>query len=144
MWFLGMVVVVAGLMLLVVAGGPVWMPEGASYTTVAEGFVVATRGNSPCLTADGTFGGKSTTAFEGDSDPFETCFQLGKYDTYCWSKSFHHDGTFFTSSKYYQCSPLPPATGGTWYPVDPQYVNPITHPYSCGSPCQDMYHDGDY
>ena len=142
---LGMIAV-AGIMLLVVAGVMVWMPEGASYTTAAEDLLVGTHRIAPCLPAGGTFSGKSKNTDDGVDGNFETCYQLGKYDVYCWSKSFRDDNT----GDYWECYPniVPQGPNNpnhdAWYPVDPQYVNPVTHPYSCGSPCQDMYHSGEY
>ena len=76
----GVVTIVAGLLLLV-AGGAVWMKpdDGASYTTAAGGLVVATLADTPCLPASDTFSGISETDFgwfsAGQKYPFETCYQ---------------------------------------------------------------------
>ena len=79
-----MIAIVAAGMMLVVAGGTVWMQEGGlSYTpSSAEGLVVATNpfyGKYPCFPAVGTFDGVSTIMPDrpnGESSPFETCFQF--------------------------------------------------------------------
>ena len=105
--------------------------------------VAYTKGSLP---AGGTFTWKSRTTDDGEDGNFETCYQLGNYDNYCWSKSYRND-----DGDYFECYPSPVPKGphnpnnDAWYPVDPQYINPVTNPYSCGSPCQqDMYHDGEY
>ena len=130
-----MVVVVAA-MLLVVGGGTVWMrPEGASSTPIAEGLVVATHVDAPCLPATGTFSGTSTywTWYDvGDSQStaFETCYQDGSSSTYCWTKSYHHDYLNNLDNEddtYRQCIP----NGDAWSAVDGSGV--------CGGPCQDIY-----
>ena len=139
------VAIVAGMML--VAGGVVLLQDGSSYTTAAEGLVVATQVDKPCLPAGGTFGGVSTTPSDsfsdnwfssGQSTAFETCYQLGSEETYCWSKSYHHDyenNLDNENDDFRQCIP----NGSAWQTVDPKYVNPVTTPYSCGTPCQGMY-----
>ena len=90
--------------------------------------------NTPCLPATGDiFSGVSKTETGGgDRYPFETCYQNGNEAQYCWSKS-HRLNTIMS-----ECRPY----GGDWHPVDPKYVNPVTHPYSCGAPCTDFdcYH----
>ena len=137
MWW--MVVVVAGMMLLT-GCGTVWLlPDvGSSYTTTAEGLIVATEGNDDsCVPAGGTFSGTSTTTSVGEDGHFETCFKYGSYDKYCWTKSvFHND---FGGGSWFQCDPNP--RGGQWNSIDNdmQYVNPVTHPYFCGSPCQGQH-----
>ena len=56
------VTVVAAMTMLVVTGGTVWLRNGSSYTTAAEGLVVATHDNADCIAPiDATFGGTSTT-----------------------------------------------------------------------------------
>ena len=49
-----MIAMFAGMMMLVVAGGTVWMGDGG-ITTTSEGFVVATQGVVPCVPATNTF-----------------------------------------------------------------------------------------
>ena len=148
-----MVAIVAGMMLL--AGGVVLMVKttvSGHTTTTVEGLVVGTQGRAsydpfqssfpdsaaPCLVADGAFGGVSTdfTSWDlsaGQTDSFETCYQLGSDFIYCWPKSYHNNCNGLI--EYRQCIPI----GSDWSPVDPKYVNPVTTPYSCGMPCQDMY-----
>ena len=71
------VALVAGMLLLLVACGVVWMrPERSSYTTAAEGLVVATQGHTPCLPATSTFRGISETTSVGKSYAFETCYKI--------------------------------------------------------------------
>ena len=129
-----MIAIVVAMMMLV-AGGMVLLWDGES---AAEGLVVATQENGPCLPATDTFSGISvtvTTAY-GHRDPFETCYQYGEEAKYCWSKSYYVGGRF---SGWYPCVPNPKYAEQTWELIDPKYVNPVTHPYSCGEPCQDMY-----
>ena len=144
-------VVAAGIMLL--AGVVLMQDDGSSYNhlsrsvvtengsiaSIAEELVVATQlsteeedgsGYNPCLPAGGAFGGKSTTgSFFGESYPSQTCCQYNNTETYCWTKLAVSVG-----QKYYQC--LPKGGGNAWHHIDPQYVNPVTNPVSCGSPCQ--------
>ena len=132
-----MVAIVAGMMLL--ASDVALLQDGSSFTAAAEGLVVATQlsteeedgsGYNPCLPAGGAFGGKSTTgSFFGESYPSQTCCQYNNTETYCWTKLAVSVG-----QKYYQC--LPKGGGNAWHHIDPQYVNPVTNPVSCGSPCQ--------
>ena len=89
---------------------------------VDDGYIPSNK----CLPADGTFGGVSTTTHFGKSDPFQICYQLGDDVTYCWTNSKN-------CGFYMQCVPI----GNTWHAIDARYVNPVTHPNSCGSPCQD-------
>ena len=90
--------------------------------------------STPCFTANGAFGGVSITDLGGvgRNNPFETCYQNGNDAKYCWSQS--HVGYMLTHP-YVECAPY----GGEWHSVDPKYVNPVTHPYSCGGPCSDFY-----
>ena len=83
--------------MLLVAGGTVWLQDGASYTTAAEGLVVGTHGPAPCLPAGGAFSGISDTHVHR-GQPFETCCQLGNEAKYCWYKSYHND-----NGDFYQC-----------------------------------------
>ena len=137
---MGMLAIVAGTTMIML-GSTVLLQNGE---TAAEGLVVATEGTSPCLAApmDTTFGGTSITnrgGIAGRTDPFETCYQYYTYEKYCWSKSFYlaDDGVEDDFRPgWMQCFP----DGGGWNTVDPQYVNPVTHPYSCGKPCQYVSH----
>ena len=92
---------------------------------------------SPCLPATDTFDGISTTTRAGKNDPFETCYQLANHPFYCWSKS-HSAGEL--PLQWYECVPIDenPNPHARWHSVDPKYTNPVTHPYSCGDPCQKM------
>ena len=126
--------IVAG-MILMVAGGTVLLQDGG---TTAEGLIVATQG-VPCEPATGTFGGVSTTTFFGEDNPFETCYQYGDDKKYCWSKSTTHS---IGVEQWFECKPDP--YGGKWGSVDPKYVNPVTHPYSCGPSCTEMYHGASF
>ena len=113
-----MVAIVAGMMmiLLVVAADTVWMLQDVSSydhssgslettdgdrKTIAEGLIIAVPPIDPkdniCFPASGAFGGVSTTTCLPNSDPFETCYQYGSYDKYCWTKSF------FDTFGFHQC-----------------------------------------
>ena len=131
-WIGRMATSVAGILLLV-AGGTVVQRDGNKIA--AEGLVVATAANDDhCLPAvGGTFSGASTTTIDGETDHFQTCYQYGSASTYCWTKSYYADSWF-------QCVPDQPGgyTNGPWHSVDPQYVNPVTTPFSCGPPCKDV------
>lgn len=141
-----MVAIVLGVKMLVVAGGAVWMlktNDAGLTTTAVGGLVIATLADTPCLPASDTFSGISETDFgwfsAGQKDPFETCYQEGDYAKYCWSHSRYHINKNyfgFESGAWFECLPL----GRYWHSVDPKYVNPVTHPYSCGPPCQEMHH----
>ena len=114
-----MVAIVAGMMLLVAGCGAVWMLPDA---------------DDSCVPAVGTFSGTSTTTSDGKDNPFETCFQYGNYDKYCWTKSWFASDDDFGHGNW----------GGQWNSIDNddmRYVNPVTDPYSCGSPCQGQHED---
>ena len=134
-----MIAIVAGMMMLML-GSTLLLQDGE---TAAEGLVVGElQENGPdgsCLAAptDATFGGTSITVNREQQSavPFETCYQYHNFDTYCWSKSYYIDAGLYRA--WYECVP----DGEGWHTVDPKYVNPVTHPYSCGLPCQDMSHE---
>jgi len=158
-------VVATGMMLLLVMGGAVWMRQdgGSSYdhssgsretadggrTITAEGLVLPPPGDDPCLPAGGAFGGVSTTS-NMQRNPFETCYQYGKVEKYCWTKSYRdfdggpHSG-YGSGGGFSPCVPDPP--GGQWRTVDPRFVNtpgvdPNINPKRCGPPCQGQHvHD---
>ena len=163
---LGMVVaIVAGMMMLMVAGGAVWMMQdaGSSYDPSSGSLFETEEGGitlfyaevddiyplddgfvpSPqCLPASGRFRGYSTTTQVGEGYPFDTCYQLGKEATYCWTRSYEYDCTIvrgevrnYRQCLYKQCIP----DGNLWQFVDAYYVNPVTHPNSCGTPCLVMH-----
>ena len=93
-WWM-LVAIVAGMLLLVLAGGTVVQRDGASYTTIAEGLLVAMAANDDdCLPAVGTFSGTSMMTDLGEDDHFETCCQYGNASLYCWTKSYYdkHQG----------------------------------------------------
>ena len=72
----------------------------------------------------------------GHPDPLETCYQYGDTAKYCWSHSYYQDNGL----GWFPCLPAPYKSA--WHSVGQEnlrYVNPITHPYSCGPPCQEMY-----
>jgi len=136
---------VAGVMMLVVAGGTVWMGDGGIATTTAEGLVVATeaRKDDYCVPAVGAFGGASKTNGKLfiHIHPFQTCYQNGEEAKYCWSNSYHMYGHPLNPpiDRYFQCVPV----GGHWHDLDPKYVNtpgvdPTANPKRCGQPCQKM------
>ena len=106
-WWM-LVAIVAGMLLLVLAGGTVVQRDGASYTTIAEGLLVAMAANDDdCLPAVGTFSGTSMTTDLGEDDHFETCYQYGNASLYCWTKSYYdkHQG-------WLQCVPNGEGGGG--------------------------------
>lgn len=95
--------------------------------------------DAPCLPASGTFSGISYTGWQRQSYPFETCFQLGDASTYCWTKSYFCTQKHWNSSRNYCfCAP----DGDKWQPISAEYVNPVTHPNSCGSPCLEIHQAG--
>ena len=140
------------MLLMVAGGGTVWMmlPGGASYTTAAEGLVVSTEGGYPAclLPADGTYGGISKTALNGDGHPskFETCYyQTTSVSTYCWTKSWLYESHIYKrpeNGKHFMCVPgLNDGTGlndggvgSVWRPID--WSTPLSIRTSCGPPCQ--------
>ena len=87
-----------------------------------------------CTTPCGRFDGESVTNPHGRSCPFKTCYQWKEKSKYCWTQSYMH------SHSFYPCVPKH-YTGDNdgWHDVDPRHVNPVTHPYSCGDPCQEHY-----
>ena len=119
---------------IIVAGALMLVPYGAVLLwdgdTAAEDLVVGTGEKSNCVSAVGTFGGKSTTTYFGENTPFKTCYQFGNVESYCWTQSFTDNGY-----AWFQCGPI----GSLWNSVDPKFLNPVTHPYSCGKPCQDIH-----
>ena len=135
------VTVVAAMTMLVVTGGTVWLRNGSSYTTAAEGLVVATQDGTECVPAalDATFGGTSTTTTIGNFDAFQTCYQYGNEKKYCWSNSC--TAINFFQTLHYQCVPKGRRLmdgawlAGQWDDIDPKYVVPYK---TCGPPCQDM------
>ena len=147
-WSLIIIVAAGTIMLLVVAGGTVWIlnttDSSITTTTTAEGLVVVMERKGPCLPAsrEEVFGGVSVTKgfWGGRGYAFETCYQLGPEEKYCWSKSWYGEGEFI---QWFQCVPKP--INGAWHDLDPKYVNtpgvdPNINPKRCGDPCQDMYH----
>ena len=120
---LGMVdAIVAGMTMLMVAGGAVWMMQdaGSSYDPSSGSLFETEEGgitlfnpkdddlkevddfyplddgyipDNRCLPATGKFRGYSTTTQVGEGYPFDTCYQLGKEATYCWTRSYEYDCT---------------------------------------------------
>ena len=72
--------------------------------------------------------------YNGESYYFETCNQFDKLETYCWTKSYLGPKGASGATLYYPC--IPNWGGKAWHAIDAEYVNPVTHPNSCGSPCQ--------
>ena len=87
-----------------------------------------------CLPAGGTFRGNSTTTWWGKEGNFETCYQYNDLATYCWTKSFQDEDKLYG---YFQCVPI--GGGKAWHAIDAKFVNPVTQPDSCGSPCQGQH-----
>jgi len=96
---------------------------------------VGSRGVYGCNIASDTYvdaGGRTVDT----ENPFELCFQLGNTDTFCWSKSHSHVGTFlFTWVGCYPCG----------YNIDSLYqFDDYWHGTSgrgdnnCGSPCTEF------
>ena len=92
------------------------------------------RAACPWETFDGTSQENSNRSY-----PFHTCYRFNKSTKYCWTKSYktwYHDN-------YNKCVPN---CSDWWESVDQddmQYVNPVTHPFSCGDPCQEMHRHSD-
>ena len=150
-----MLAMIAGTTMLMGAGGTVWLmlPGGASYTTAAEGLVVATTEGDThdCLPSEGTFGGVSTTAWNADGHPFkfETCYySTTKVSTYCWTKSWQYknaddtDDTIIKPYKWwwYMCAPNDGGgsgwDGSVWLSIDQSSGYHPSIPLWCGPPCQ--------
>ena len=142
------IIVVAGMML--VAGGAVLMQDGLYYHSSGsletedggmegeedELLLLEDNDNDNdndalCLPATDTFNGISFHTIWRQKYPFESCFQLGDKATYCWSKSYHVYGW----DRYSECCP----NGHDWNAIDAYFVNPVTTPNSCGTPCQHMH-----
>ena len=111
--------------------------------TAAEGLIVVAttdvRSNR-CIPAGDTFNGNSYITLDGTVDHFETCYKYGSYDKYCWTKSYLDTSGFGGDDLFKQCVPDP--KGGQWRAIhqrDMKYVNPVTHPYSCGDPCHGQH-----
>ena len=88
----------------------------------------------PCQPAVGTFNGISIDSAK--SNPFETCFQFGDEDKYCWTKSYYHLRDYYSDNYWDTCVPI----GKDWHSVGiaphAKSVNPVTQPNLCGDPCQ--------
>ena len=157
-WSLG-IIIVAGVLMLVVAGGVVGRrPEGSSYTTTtAEGRVVETQGCegcTPCSPATDNFMGMSVTnaVFPrpfAHGTAFQTCYQLkGDEDHYCWSNSWYIERSIFNPmvNGWYECRPVGPG----WTALEQRTMRDHTCGESItvatsvgGEPCQDVYqYDG--
>ena len=105
----------AGTMMLMVAGGAVWMMQdaGSSYDPSSGSLFETEEGgitlfnpkdddlkevddfyplddgyipDNRCLPATGKFRGYSTTTQVGEGYLFDTCYQLGDEATYCWTR----------------------------------------------------------
>ena len=133
---------VATILPRMVAGGAVWMPDQGHTTTtaIAMNLVVPTTTYATrCIPAAGTFGGVSTHRHGTQSFQFfQTCFRDEERQYFCWTQSYCDDWDDGTACHLYKpCMP----DGNGWHPVpndDLQYNNPVTHPYFCGGPCQDV------
>ena len=76
--------------------------------------------------------------YNGESYYFETCNQFDKLETYCWTKSYLGLKKGVPGATlYYPC--IPNWGGKAWHAIDAEYVNPVTHPNSCGSLCQGQH-----
>ena len=92
--------------------------------------------DAPCIPGDGPFSGNSYTGWQRQAYPFETCFQLGNAATYCWTKSYFSTQKHWNSSgNYCRCVP----NGAGWNIISAEYVNPVTQPNSCGTPCLEIH-----
>ena len=137
---LGIIIFVGMLLLVVTAGGVVWRrPEVSSDTTfTAEGLVDATYDNGPCLPATDNFAGLSqTNSFITHGGAFQTCYQYGDEDKYCWTNSYSHISPI-GGLGWYQCVPIGYGDEG-WHAIEQRnmrYVNPPPVcpgcPYTCG------------
>ena len=141
--------VAVGVLLLIIAGPSKKMMltnSSSNVVTSIESEVVAKNAatlheNGPCLVPP------AGTAFNPDNshlagcrvNPFETCYQYRNEAKYCWSKSYYE-----TQNEHYrsfcQCVPIPFSryNHDDWHPLEARYVNPVTHPNSCGPPCTTM------
>ena len=107
---------------------------------------VATQGCRPCLPATDTFNGISVWKHFGSmfDYPFETCYQYKNEANYCWSKSTFCDDDKWSIHGFFHCAPnnddgTTGNFGGDWNAISAEWVNPVTHPNSCGPPCQGRF-----
>ena len=134
-WRRVVTVVVAGIMLVVMAGGAVVLfetPHSGLTTTAAEGLVVKTKSKTGlCPSVDGAFSsfqGLSTTTTWGQKDPFQTCYKYGSYEKYCWTNAYNS----FASNwwHYLQCVP----NGDDWNEIDANLPLSL-----CDTPCYEQH-----
>ena len=139
-------------------GGHAYNDCGDLCTDVADD----PSGNGPCLPPTNTFGGVSLTNYAWafiNSNPFQTCYQYGDEDKYCWSNSYWESKLAPKLPGWLECQPKG-YTGDDkegWHAIkqkNMRYVNPPPQspgdPYTCGLsiggvggvPCQDVHHSG--
>ena len=97
----------------------------------------ATQDGTECVPAplDATFLGRPLHTYHTDLyAPIQTCFQNAGETNYCWTNNWHSTELtiYGVGQVYHPCWPV----GGDWRFLDARYVNPVTHPNSCGKPCQ--------
>ena len=141
---------VAGMLLVfMMAGGTIWLRSegGSSSDDSSESLVMWNDGvvmydngeDTPCLPATDTFSGRSGTPFPIHTEPFQTCYQYGDTDTFCWSHAYYNH----LYRMWQECVPLGRVTDPYyWHALDQAhliYVTPISDPYSCRVPCQELY-----
>jgi len=88
-----------------------------------------------CVVATGTFNSANSHTLRpiqhiGQSASFETCYQYGNDDKYCWSNSFYNGGLGYAQ----QCEPAD-FSDDAWHTVHWYYVNPHG---TCGEPCTEF------
>ena len=73
-------------------------------------------------------------------EPFQTCFQYGSEDKYCWTNPYKHEFNYFTACHPVQEEGCGPSCDDSWNVVIPDRTED-GHPFldSCGEPCQDSY-----
>jgi len=88
-----------------------------------------------CVVATGTFNNANSYKKKPllPIGSFETCYQYGNEDKYCWSNSFYDD-----AGNALQCDPLDFGDDDSfngWHTVHWYYVNPHG---TCGQPCTEF------
>ena len=122
-------------------GGPEEDHAAGSLPAVQQDLMASfTAGNNPCLVP------APSTPFQGkvghnghhgiiddcQREPIAACYQRGDDPVYCWSDPYYyHAGA---PEHFCLCFPL----GDQWKAISAEYVNPVTDPLSCGSPCTDI------
>ena len=92
-----------------------------------------------CVPPTNTFKGFSKTTFWGYDDPFQTCYHRGRDKkrkdeaNCCWTNSYYRADAAI--SEWFQCVPDGAYGANDWH------ASYISHPVTCGLPCQNLHED---